>query len=102
MLSIREDTIQCVERKRSIMSDKELYIELKKKAEVLKNKIVSRNGERSVYINNLKSKGFNSLAEVDAYIEKAKKEQEDRAVVIKDKLQKYADVIKEAEIALGG
>lgn len=84
------------------MSDKELYTELKKKAELLKNKIVSRNGERSVYINNLKSKGFNSLAEVDAYIEKAKKEQEEKAIVIKDKLQKYADAIKEAEIALGG
>lgn len=84
------------------MSDKELYTELKKKAEILKNKIASRDGERRVFISNLKSKGFNSLAEVQNYIEQAKIKQKEKECLIKDKLQKYADAIKEAEIALGG
>ena len=85
-----------------MMTDKERYAELKKRAEDIKNKILLRNGERSVHINNLKSKGFNSIAEVDAYIDKAKKEQEAKQALIKQKLVEYETVINEAEKALNG
>lgn len=84
------------------MSDKERYSDLKKRAENVKNRIASRNGERAVYINNLKSKGFNNLSEVDAYIEKAKKEQEEKELLIKQKLAEYESAIIEAERALEG
>lgn len=82
-------------------TDKELYAELKRKAEIIKSKIDERNGQRSIFIQTLKNKGFNNLSEVEAYIEKAKKEQIEREMIIKDKLQKYANAIKQAEIALG-
>lgn len=83
------------------MTDKELYTELKKRAEIVKNKILERNGQRSIYIQELKSKGFNSLADVAVYIEQAKKEQAEKELVIKEKLAKYANAIKEAERLLG-
>lgn len=83
------------------MSNKELYAELKKKAETIKSKILSRNGERNVYIQNLKNKGFNSLSDVESYIEQAKLKQKEKELIIKEKLMKYEAAIKEAEIALG-
>ena len=64
------------------MSDKELYADLKRRADIIKSKISARNGERKVYIDNLKSKGFNSIGEVDAYIRKAQEEQEKKALII--------------------
>ena len=84
------------------MSDKELYADLKRRADIIKSKISARNGERKVYIDNLKSKGFNSIGEVDAYIRKAQEEQEKKALIIKQKLKEYADAIAEAENALNG
>lgn len=83
------------------MSNKELYAELKNKAETIKSKILSRNGERNVYIQNLKNKGFNSLSDVESYIEQAKLKQKEKELIIKEKLMKYEAAIKEAEIALG-
>ena len=82
------------------MSDKELYADLKRRADIIESKIHARNGERKVYIDNLKSKGFNSIGEVDAYIRKTQEEQEKKALIIKQKLKEYADAITEAENAL--
>jgi hypothetical protein len=82
-------------------NDKELYAELKKRAEIVKNKILERNGQRSIYIQQLKAKGFNKVAEVEAYIEQAKKEQAEKQLIIKEKLAKYANAIQEAERLLG-
>ena len=55
-----------------MMTDKERYVELKKRADSIKSRIDLRNGQRAVYISNLKNKGFNSIGEVEEYIKKAK------------------------------
>ena len=85
-----------------MMTDKERYTELKKRAEIIKSRIDSRNGERAVYINNLKSKGFSCIGEVEEYIKKAKIEQEKKREVIKQKLNAFEQAIIDAEKALEG
>ena len=83
-------------------TDKERYLELKKRADNIKSRIDSREGERRVFISNLKSRGFNNLAEVEAYIQKAKIEQEEKAKIIKQKLNAFEQAIIDAEKALEG
>ena len=83
-------------------TDKERYVELKKRADSIKSKIDLRNGQRAVYISNLKNKGFNSIGEVEEYIKKAKIEQEKKTEVIKQKLNAFEQAIIDAEKALEG
>ena len=79
-----------------MMTDKERYVELKKRADSIKSRIDLRNGQRAVYISNLKNKGFNSIGEVEEYIKKAKIEQEKKTEVIKQKAEELIEMAKES------
>lgn len=78
------------------------YEALKKRADELKRKQALIEGERKAYINKLKEAGFKTLQEAVDYVTQKQKEEVERTLVLKEKLDKYELAIASLEEKLGG
>lgn len=78
------------------------YKLLKQRADELKRKQAQLDGERKVYIDKLKEAGFKSLQEAADYITAKQKEEVEKTLALREKLDRYEQVIRELEEKLGG